>query len=158
MLICIIFCCIVNVNYTFIYKSVPNILTWWICIVHNKKFLKRSMFVRLMQYFTSSVFGIWLGAIASSHLAFVSPTQGWKFTLWFFCKWKSKIAIVFLSESLRRSFLRSDMIESLTVAFQSEQFWAKEQRLNVRKSEFPTLHGLEGTNCKFVCPAPHFFI
>ena len=38
----------------------------------------------LMQYFTSSVFGIWLGTMASSHLAFVKPTQGWKFALWLF--------------------------------------------------------------------------
>ena len=114
------------------------------------------MFVMLMQYFTSSVFGIWLGTMASSHLAFVSPTQGWKFALWFFVQmahflWVKEQNSNFFRESLSCSFLRSDVIKLLTVALQSEQFWAKELRLNVRKSEVPTLHQLEDTNCKFVC-------
>ena len=38
-----------------------------------------------------------------------------------------------------RSFLKSDESESLTVALYNERFWAKEQRANERKSEFPTL-------------------
>ena len=141
----------------FKYKSVPTILKWWIFILHNKKKILKGRCLLC-----------WCNILLHQSLA--SDWEQWRLHIWplchrlrvenllfgflckwlIFCEWKSKIAI-FLRESLSCSFLRSDVIKLLTVALQSEQFWAKELRLNVRKSEFPTLHQLEDTNCKFVC-------